>query len=1221
MRTCVAFCSKLLLGLTVLFTLLFAAGSVNASTNGRSTAAQWRDAPLASTPANPNCNGCTFGRTASVDLSWSTTGTSANVHVRGGPGIDMNPGANGCCNISLGSQWPGNYTWTVTAHGGGDATGPDWNFKVKPYPPSNLSASAAGSSQINLNWTKSTDDPGSVDSYNVYMNGSLKKNVGSGSTSTDVGGLSPSTTYSFYLKAVRQGVESDQSNTASATTQQQCYSLNTTVSPSGAGSVSKSGGNCPYDSSRYTSGSAVTVTANASSGYVFSNWTGDAAGSSNPTTVYMTGDKNVTANFTVPCYSLSLNVSPAIGGSVSKNPAPNCATDGTKYTSGTQVTLTANGNAGYVFSNWTGDATGTTNPTTVVMTDNKSVTANFSLPCYSLTTVALPTASGTLNASPGPNCNGTQYTSGMQVTLTANASSGYRFSSWSGDASGTTNPTQILMDANKNVTGNFTPAPPVLLIINPAMKTVNVGESFDLAVQVQAGSQQVEGAAAYLNFDASLLKVTNLAAASSLPTVITSNYDNTLGHVDFAAGQLGTPLPSGTFTVVTVTFQALATVASPGSSVTFNGTMPRLADVTYNGASVLTGTTPASIIIQNVLCYTLTMSVIPAGSGTVTANPTPNCNGATQYASGTQVTLTPAANSGYRFKNWSGDLTGSSNPGALTMDSAKNVTANFEVPPPVLLAINPSTKTVNVNENFDLTVEVQAGTQHVDGAAGYLNFDAGRLQVVSLTAGSSLPTIIASNFDNTQGHVDFAAGKLGAPYPAGTFTMVTVTFKALATTTGVQVLFNADMPRMSDVTSNGASVITGRTPGTVIVQNVPCYTLTTSVSPASSGTVTPNPTPNCNGATQYTSGTQVTLTANPASDYQFVNWTGDAIGATSPVIVAMNANKNVTANFAPVSAVLNGSVTLQGRPPTPDARWITPLRVTLTIPGQASPAYVFTPITNNMGQFSVGSITPGTYDIRVKNSHSLQNKLPGANLVSGTNNINFGTLLEGDANDDNYVTVLDFSVLSASFSKCQGTAGFDSRADFNVDSCITILDFSLLASNFGKVGQNLPAKAGPPQIMGEGRGPSTPGERGATTSPIKSARLTLSPATTKVKPGQVFTLIVRVAAGTQGLDAAQASLDYNPKVLRVRRIIPGSRLPLVLLNRFDNTLGTLDFAAGTLSGNPKGTFELLKVEFEALGPLAHTSVSFHGNGLRDSDVSLRGRSVLKYANSSDVTVR
>ena len=77
------------------------------------------------------------------------------------------------------------------------------------------------------------------------------------------------------------------------------------------------------------------------------------------------------------------------------------------------------------------------------------------LPCYTLTTSPSPSGGGSVLASPAPTCNAMQYTQGTVVTLTATASCGHAFSSWSGALSGSVNPTTITMSGTKSVTANF----------------------------------------------------------------------------------------------------------------------------------------------------------------------------------------------------------------------------------------------------------------------------------------------------------------------------------------------------------------------------------------------------------------------------------------------------------------------------------------------------------------------------------------------------------------------------------------------------------------------------------------------------------------------------------------------------------------------------------------------------------------------------------------------
>ena len=173
----------------------------------------------------------------------------------------------------------------------------------------------------------------------------------------------------------------------------------------------------------------------------------------------------------VPCYTLAVSLNPAFGGSVSRNPLPNCGGD--RYTQDTSVTLSASPNANYAFNNWSGDATGTNSNVTITMSNNRNVTANF-VQCFAVTTAVNPANSGTVNLSPAPNC-GSQYRAGTNVTFNANPATGYAFNNWSGSLSGNANPTSLTINAPANVTANFDSAPSGVLYVvsNPNSPTAS----------------------------------------------------------------------------------------------------------------------------------------------------------------------------------------------------------------------------------------------------------------------------------------------------------------------------------------------------------------------------------------------------------------------------------------------------------------------------------------------------------------------------------------------------------------------------------------------------------------------------------------------------------------------------------------------------------------------------------------------------------------------------
>jgi hypothetical protein len=149
----------------------------------------------------------------------------------------------------------------------------------------------------------------------------------------------------------------------------------------------------------------------------------------------------ITVDSAPTTYTLTISAS---NGSVTKTP------NKASYSSGETVSLQAVPNTGYHFMSWSGDLSGSTNPATITMNSNKSVTANFAANTYTLTINA---TNGSVTKTP----NKASYSHGETVSLQAVPNTGYSFTSWSGDLSGSTNPATITMNSNKSVTANFSP--------------------------------------------------------------------------------------------------------------------------------------------------------------------------------------------------------------------------------------------------------------------------------------------------------------------------------------------------------------------------------------------------------------------------------------------------------------------------------------------------------------------------------------------------------------------------------------------------------------------------------------------------------------------------------------------------------------------------------------------------------------------------------------------
>jgi hypothetical protein len=74
-------------------------------------------------------------------------------------------------------------------------------------------------------------------------------------------------------------------------------------------------------------------------------------------------------------------------------------------------------------------------------------------------------------------------------------------------------------------------------------------------------------------------------------------------------------------------------------------------------------------------------------------------------------------------------------------------------------------------------------------------------------------------------------------------------------------------------------------------------------------------------------------------------------------------------------------------------------------------------------------------------------------LTAGmTTVVDFGTTREGDANNDDYINILDASSLASSYGSSEGDPDWNAHCDFNRDGNINILDASTQTSNYGQHG-------------------------------------------------------------------------------------------------------------------------------------------------------------------------
>jgi hypothetical protein len=429
------------------------------------------------------------------------------------------------------------------------------------------------------------------------------------------------------------------------------HQLSVAKSGNGGGSVTSSpaGIECgEICSLGFDHGTQVTLTATASAGSEFKEWSGCDSVVGSQCKVAMSAAKAVDVEFDLIPGKVLLDVSRGGNGSgtVTSSPA-GIACGGVceaGFTEGAVVTLTAAAAPGSHFSAWTGCAS-EPSPTEckVTMSAAKAVTAEFGLETHLLSVSKSGNGSGTVTSSPaGINCGGTcsaAFNHNAEVTLTPVPDPGSEFKGWSGACSGT-GACKVTMSAAKTVTAEFGL------------------EQHQLSVsKTGSGTGTVTSSPAGINCGGTCSAAFNHNAEVTLTAA-------------FGGGTKA------------VAWTGCASEPSPTEC-----------KVTMSAAKAVTAEFKVE---QHMLSVTKT-----GGSGTVTSSPAGIECGlacAAEFDHGAEVTLVATAEGGSEFKEWNGCDSVVGNQCKVTMSAAKSVEAKFELLPGQALLklrrVGPGTATV-----------------------------------------------------------------------------------------------------------------------------------------------------------------------------------------------------------------------------------------------------------------------------------------------------------------------------------------------------------------------------------------------------------------------------------------------------------------------------------------------------------------------------------------------
>ncbi len=680
----------------------------------------------------------------------------------------------------------------------------------------------------------------------------------------------------------------------------QQHTVSVSVTPNAqAGTATVNGG---QQATLYENSMVNLVATPANSNITFQNWTLNGTVVSTEANYSfrlpaMDSDPTYVANFidNSQNYTITINRNNNNGGTV---------TGGGVYTGGGTATVTANPATGYDFLGWVEGTDTVSRETSYTFQVNRArtLTAIFRHQPFTVSVSASPVAGGSVSGS------GT-YAEGSNVTLIATPNAGYNVKRW---MEGNTQVAGAVTSyAIQNIQGNHN-------VVVEFVQVYNISVTADGNGTVTGGGQYNSGSSAtvtatpasdhaFVNWTENGQQVSTSASytftvsgARTLVAHFVQQYNVALSANPSAGGTVS---GAGNF--------------NAGSNVTISATANtgyRFVNWTEGGVIV---STSANYTIQSIAAahtlvanfeqqnYEITSFSSPVNGGSVT--------GTGVYQHGTQVSLTAQAANGYVFSAWyeNGTQLSTTNPLVFNATAPRNIEARFSE------QAQNYTVTTSCFPSAGGTISRSSEGPYTSGRTLTLTADANQYytfvnwtengQVVSTSAAYTFDVTanrtLVANF--TYSRPEYVITVVGDPAEGGTQTGAgnyllneEVTITATANTN--YRFLNWTIGNQQISTSTHTFTATASVACTAHYEYItPTYTVTAVADPTNGGTIT-----GLNSTTQNY-GAELTLTAVPATDYVFVNWTeGNTTVSTNPSYsFTVRANTNLVAhfNYAPQS--------------------------------------------------------------------------------------------------------------------------------------------------------------------------------------------------------------------------------------------------------------------------------------------------------------------------------